>query len=62
MRPACRRMRLPARAATSCATAADGEISKLRFWSNFYDQVVVTVKCLLAMQQATADQLKGAAS
>jgi hypothetical protein len=44
-----------------CAMAADGEISKLNP-QHFYDQVIVTVKCLLAMQQATADQLKGAAS
>jgi hypothetical protein len=42
-----------------CAMAADGEISKLDS-THFYSQVVVTVKCLLAMQQATADQLKGA--
>jgi hypothetical protein len=41
--------------------AADGEISKLDS-RHFYDQVVVTVKSLLAMQQATADQLKGAVS
>ena len=44
-----------------CAMAPDGEISKLDS-THFYSQVVVTVKCLLAMQQATADQLKGAAS
>jgi hypothetical protein len=44
-----------------CAVAADGEISKLDS-KHFYDQVTVTVKCLLAMQQATADQLKGAVS
>jgi hypothetical protein len=44
-----------------CAMAADGEISKLDS-KHFYDQVVVTVKCLLAMQEATADQLKGATS
>jgi hypothetical protein len=41
--------------------AADGEISKLDS-KHFYDQVVVTVKCILAMQEATADQLKGATS
>ena len=41
--------------------AADGEISKLDS-KHFYDQVIVTVKCLLAMQEATADQLKGATS
>ncbi len=34
-----------------CAIAADGEISKLDP-RHFYDQVAVTVKCLLAMQQA----------
>jgi hypothetical protein len=44
-----------------CAMATDGEISKLDS-KHFHDQVVVTVKCLLAMQQATADQLKGATS
>lgn len=42
-----------------CAMSPDGEISKLDS-RHFHDQVVVTVKCLLAMQQATADQLKGA--
>jgi len=42
-----------------CAMAPDGEISKLDP-THFHDQVVVTVKCLIAMQQATADQLKGA--
>jgi hypothetical protein len=44
-----------------CAMATDGEISKLDS-KHFHDQVVVTVKCLLAMQQATGDQLKGATS
>jgi hypothetical protein len=44
-----------------CAMAPDGEISKLDS-QHFHDQVVLTVKCLIAMQQATADQLKGAAS
>jgi hypothetical protein len=44
-----------------CAIAADGEISKLDS-RHFYNQVAVTVKCLLAMQQATANQLKGVAS
>jgi hypothetical protein len=44
-----------------CAMADDGEISKLDP-KHFYDQVVVTIKCLIAMQQATADQLKGAAT
>jgi hypothetical protein len=43
-----------------CATAADGEISKLDS-KHFYNQVTVTVKCLLAMQQATAEQLRGTA-
>src|SRR5262249_40481679 len=42
-----------------CAIAPDGEISKLGS-KHFHDQVVVTVKCLIAMQKATADQLKGA--
>src|SRR5215831_4596972 len=41
-----------------CAIAPDGEISKLDS-KHFHDQVVVTVKCLSAMQKATADQLKG---
>jgi hypothetical protein len=40
-----------------CAIAPDGEISKLDS-KHFHDQVVVTVKCLIAMQKATADQLK----
>jgi hypothetical protein len=44
-----------------CAVAPDGEISKLDS-QHFHDQVVLTVKCLIAMQQATADQLKGATS
>jgi hypothetical protein len=44
-----------------CAMAADGEISKLDS-NHFHGQVAVTVKCLLAMRQATADQLRGAAS
>jgi hypothetical protein len=44
-----------------CAVAPDGEISKLDS-QHFHDQVALTVKCLLAMQQATADQLKGATS
>lgn len=44
-----------------CAVAPDGEISKLDS-KYFHDQVLLTVKCLLAMQQATADQLKGATS
>jgi hypothetical protein len=44
-----------------CAIAADGEISKLDS-KHFYNQVVVAVKCLFAMQEATADQLKGAVS
>jgi hypothetical protein len=44
-----------------CAVAPDGEISKLN--SNlFHDQVELTVKCLLAMQQDTADQLMSATS
>ena len=41
-----------------CAIAPDGEISKLDS-KHFHDQVVVTVKCLIAMQKATANQLKG---
>src|SRR5215470_10274243 len=41
-----------------CAIAPDGEISKLDS-KHFHDQVVVTVKCLIAMQKATAGQLKG---
>jgi hypothetical protein len=44
-----------------CAVAPDGEISKLDS-QHFHDQVALTVKCLLAMQQATAAQLQGAAS
>jgi hypothetical protein len=44
-----------------CAMAPDGEISKLDS-KHFHDQVVMTVKCLIAMQQATAGQLKGAAA
>lgn len=44
-----------------CAMAEDGEISKLDS-KHFHDQVVVTVKCLLAMQQATAEQLVSATS
>jgi hypothetical protein len=39
-----------------CAVAADGEISKLDS-KHFHDQVELTVKCLLAMQQDTAGQL-----
>jgi len=42
-----------------CAIAPDGEISKLDS-KHFHDQVVVTVKCLIAMQKATANQLKSA--
>ena len=41
-----------------CAIAPDGQISKLDS-KHFHDQVVVTVKCLIAMQKATADELKG---
>jgi hypothetical protein len=44
-----------------CAMADDGEISKLDS-KHFHDQVVVTVKCLLAMQQANAAQLASATS
>jgi hypothetical protein len=39
-----------------CAVAPDGEISKLNS-KLLHDQVALTVKCLLAMQQDTADQL-----
>ena len=42
-----------------CVIAPDGEISKLDS-KHFHDQVVMTVKCLIAMQKATADQLKSA--
>ena len=42
-----------------CAIAPDGQISKLNS-RHFHDQVVVTVKCLIAMQKATAHQLKSA--
>ena len=44
--------------ASDAAIAPDGEISKLDS-KHFHDQVVVTVKCLIAMQKATADELKG---
>jgi hypothetical protein len=44
-----------------CAMADDGEISKLDS-KHFHDQVVVSVKCLLAMQQATSEQLASATS
>ena len=44
-----------------CAMADDGEISKLDS-KHFHDQVVVSVKCLIAMQQATAQQLASATS
>ena len=41
-----------------CAMSADGEIHKLE-QTHFYNQVEVTVKCLLAMHQASASQLAG---
>ena len=41
-----------------CAVSENGEIHKLNR-VHFYNQVELTVKCLLAMQQATANQLRG---